>query len=608
MNEGVDPNEIAILYKEHRDAEELIEMLSRLKIPYKLEIGGNVLDDPEIKKLINYLKILSFGKPDDLLFFEVLHYDFFKIKPLDIYKISRMASETRKSIVDIILTEKKLPNPVNKFMEILLSCQHFAQNNTFAATFEHILNTSGFLNYLLKKEDSVYHLNRLQILYSEIKKLNIHQKDLNIDSFLKYLDNLETNDLIIKDKEIESDFTGVNLMTAHKAKGLEFEVVFVIKTIDKHWGNTLRRELIKLPSGILSIQKNDEDFSQEEERRLFYVALTRAKKFIFITYAQNYDENEENSRFSIPSIFIGELPENKLTIIDSKVYEKEAIKYLKLIFDKNLAKPNKELKEFIKKIVQDFILSSTSFNSYLSCPKQFFYDHIIKVPKAKDFNQSYGTAVHKALENLFLIYMRDNKLPTKKQFISFFIEALNNEILTKPEIKRAQVSGSNVLEKYYDYYLDKIIKKGPPFSCEYNFRSHNVRFNNIPITGKIDKIEVIDPVGKIVKITDYKTSRPKSLNELLGKTKTKDLQYLYQAFFYKLLAESDPQFSWKIGEIEFDFVMPDNSKFKKIIVPIDQKEYEKFKDLLTKTYQQIQSLKFDLNSKNCNKCDFENIC
>lgn len=616
IKKETDPNEIAVLYKEHRDVENLVEMLAKLNIPYRLEIGGNILEDEEIKKVLNILRAMDFRTTNDSLLFEVMHYPFFNLLPIDIFKITRHASESYKKVLDIISGNLKQlglkkPKLVQKFFETLLNLENFSKNNTFTSTFEHIINSTGYLDYLLKLPDSVHHLNRLQILFSEIKKINTHQKSLNIKSFLKYLDDLTENDLVIKDTEVESDFSGVNLMTAHKAKGLEFENVFLIKLIDKHWGNKTKRELIKLPSGILSIQNNQDDLNDEEERRLFYVGLTRAKKNIYLTYATNYGEADV-SRFTIPSKFLTELPIKNLIKLDTAKLEKDFSNKLELSFAEKIWRPGKELKDFIKSIIKKFSLSATSFNSYITCPRQFFLDHIIRVPKAKDFNQSYGTAVHKALENLFLIQIRDGKIPSKLNFIHFFVKALDDEILTSTEYERAKHDGAEVLEKYYEYHKDEMTRKGPPISCEYNFKSHNVHFGAVPITGKIDKIEMIDSIGNFVRIVDYKTSKPKTINELLGQTKNADKSYLYQAFFYKLLAEVDPLFKWKIKEIEFDFIQPDKGKFKKVKIPIDEKEYEKFKELILKTYSDIIKMDFSSNKKACvgkyGQCEYINLC
>jgi hypothetical protein len=117
-----------------------------------------------------------------------------------------------------------------------------------------------------------------------------------------------------------------------------------------------------------------------------------------------------------------------------------------------------------------------------------------------------------------------------------------------------------------------------------------------------------------VRIIDYKTSKPKTLNQLLGKTKNSDKDELYQAMFYRLLSEEDPQFPWKIKEIVFDFISEDSGIFKKIVLPIDEQEYKNFKEIVKETYDKIKKQEFDpiLNDDVCKKynrtCEYLNIC
>ena len=283
-------------------------------------------------------------------------------------------------------------------------------------------------------------------------------------------------------------------------------------------------------------------------------------------------------------------------------------------FAPKLWKPHKALKEFLADILKDFYLSPTALNNYLNCPQLFYYNHLLRVPQVKTFSQSYGTAIHKALEQFMRKFQRDFELPKKEDLINFYEKALDAEILSEADFKRAISIGDNHLKSYYDFNKTDWKKSGPPLNVEYNFGSHNVHFGHIPITGKIDKIEMLDSIGNKVKITDYKTKQPISLNQILGKTKSKETDELYQTFFYKLLAENDPQFKWTVSQIEFDFLSPKNGKFIKINVPIDEKQYADFKELVKKTYDDILKLKFDQTSdkstcqKFNKKCDYFDLC
>jgi len=624
ISKNVDPNEIAILYKEHRDAEEIVDFLSKMNIPYIIEVGGNILEDPEIDKIITYLKALNFGvkEADNQLLLEILHYPFFGISPLDIYKIIVEANKSRKNLFDVISSNKIIdsleldePKAVKEFVKTFLECRNIANNAAFAHSFEDIINSTGYLNYLLSLNESVHHLNRLQTLFDEIKKVNTKNKHLKLTGFLEYIELLQENNISIKQRELSANYKGVRLMTAHKSKGLEFQYVFLTHCTDKHWGNKTKKELIKLPNSILKtkgldgLSKEEED--NEEERRLFYVALTRSKIHILLTYATSYGE-ADNLSLAIPSKFISEIPEKLFHRIDVKKYEDQYDERLKLTFGKKKWEPSEALGHFLEHIIHEFRLSPTALNSYLECPQRFFYDNILRVPKTKDFTQGYGTAVHKALELLFKKYRRDFVLPSKTDFLHDFIEALEDEIFTTEERKRAEEYGNQILASYYDFYSKEWQSKGMPLSCEYDFSRHDVHYNDIPITGKIDRIDLIDRLSNKVRIIDYKTSSPKSLNFILGNTKERDTKLMYQAYFYRLLSEADPLFQWEVQEIEFDFISPDKDKFRHVTLPIDEKEYLEFKNTVEDVYDKIINLKFHLEEQVCKKgsgnCAYYNIC
>lgn len=609
IKNGVDPSEIACIYKEHRDGVNLAEMMAKNKIPFAQNIAQNILFDIDINKIINLLRIIADPNGDKM--FETMHYPFLKIEPIDIYRLSYESSRTHVNLFEKIQDLKNLklkkPKTVAKFSKLILESASNFSNMTFASAFEILINESGYLNYLLKLPDAPIKLNRLKTLFDEIKTINTRQKDLTLVDFILYIDQLLENNLELKEDPIEINAQAVRLLTAHQAKGLEFEYVFIFRLTDNHWGNKSARKLIKLPYGLLAIQETSDD-NDEEERRLFYVALTRAKKYISISYADLYGEA---ASANMPSKFLAELPLQFTSNINPSKYESTYTKRLKLTLSVSTWHPDKELKNYLTEIAEKFILSATSFNNYLNCPQSFFYNQFLHVPKVKNFSAAYGSAVHMALELFFKKKIKELKLPSKEFFIESFYEGLKKEILTLKDEKRARTLGKKILSEYYDFYVMDWAAR-VPIATEFNFKYHNVHFGQIPITGKIDKIEIIDKIGKSVRIIDYKTTSPKSLNYLLGQTRDQDFSYLYQAFFYKLLAENDPLFNWKITEVVFDFITPTNGKFVKVTLPIDPELYKDFLKLVEATYKNILDLKFDLNRDACKnsqfKCEYLNLC
>lgn len=609
LRKGVLASEIACIYKEHKDGNDLADLLSKANIAFSQNSSENVLNDPDIIRIIDFLTVVDNPYNSEKLF-EIMNFSFLGLNQLDVYRATNLASQQRRDLFDI-LTSKNLKfnnrKKINNLVKLILGSLTDFHNTTFSQAFENLINDSGYLDYLLSLSDAPIKLNRLKSFFDEIKIINSKNKKLNLKAFLQLMNDLQENNLKIAEEPMDVNLNSVKLLTAHQAKGLEFEYVFIMHLTDNRWGNKNKRQLIKLPSGLLKNQTTTEE-NEEEERRLFYVALTRAKKSIFLTFAEHY---RENAAQELPTKFISEIPQKFISKIKTDSLEKQFIHRLTASLKPKIWHPAKDMKIFLSELAQKYILNATALNAYLLCPKNFFFDQFLRVPKVKNYNLAYGSAAHFALERLFKKQKQDLKMPSKKYFLRMFIKGLDKEILSDRDIEQAVAQAKNYLSKYYDFYSDTWVKS-IPLALEYNFGFHNVHFETIPINGKIDKIELLDKSGKQVKIIDYKTSSPKSLNHLLGKTQEKDTSFLYQAYFYKLLAENDPLFEWQIKEVEFDFLTPVDDKFKKVIIPIDKNDYDKFKETVKEVYTKIQKLDFTPETKSCNhhscECIYKNFC
>ena len=139
------------------------------------------------------------------------------------------------------------------------------------------------------------------------------QKNYTLDDFFAYLDLMEEHDIAIRGKDAVRLPGRVRLMTAHGSKGLEFDYVFIMNAVDRKWGGRSRKESIKLPTkiyraGAAGDDIEDETIDDADERNVFYVALTRARKEVFVTMAKV----DRSAREQLPTQFIAALKENVL--------------------------------------------------------------------------------------------------------------------------------------------------------------------------------------------------------------------------------------------------------------------------------------------------------
>ena len=607
---GADLSEIAVFYRRNRDVTELIRFFEKLGIKYEITGGGNLLDDIQIQKIISLLKVIN-NPRDDIEFFRMLNLDFLDIEREDIFKLTSLAHKKKKRYAEIVrdvalLKESNLKNivKISNLSVLLDQWTGYNSNLIFGEFFEKVINESGFMEYLLKRED-VRELNRIKTFFNQIKEFNRGDHHLRLKSFLEILDLMEEYSIQMEEGHISTGDSSVKLMTAHKAKGLEFDHVFIFKSISSAWEKYRGgRNDIKLPANIFAMQDLDESLEEEDERRLFYVALTRAKKQAYITYAKKYEKGSGKMREESPSVFVAEISDKSLKF-DTQKYKEEVSERLKLY----LAPPAPEsysegLQSYLKELLKDYVLSVTALNNYLNCPRKFLYQNILKVPRVKVKYMSFGTAVHFALQEFFEAFKREKISPSLDFLLSAFEAGLKKEVLEPSDYEESLEKGKKMLTEYLQYHKNNL--KIPLFN-EYNFISHKIIFDGIPLTGKADRIDMIDEKLSTVNVVDYKTGAAKTENQIRGLTEDATSDNYRQLVFYKLLAELDRWFKWKVVSCELDFVGEPNRKFQTSIM---QADIDGLKQEIKTAYQAMQDLKFDkiVKGKICSKCEFYNVC
>jgi len=588
IDKKIPAEEIAVLFRENKDSRQIAEALARSGIPFAVESDENILEDSEIKKLnVLFEAIENFANPADMA--KALHLDFFGIEPIDIYKS---------------LNAKAISAPsVEKIYKKIGDWKKLNYNVNFAEFFETVAKESGFIADLLKKTNYPEKISKLNSLFREVKKHVFADHKYNLSDYLKELKILSEHSIPIKTK-LPAAFDAVRLMTAHKAKGLEFDYVFIFGARDKHWGNKRDTSLFKLP--IATLTKLDFSERNEDERRLFYMALTRARKEVFITYPAISDDGREY----VPSQFISEIHPD----LKEEIYGSGTSIDLDISLIKNKVSVPLDEKVFIRDLFLQRGLSPTSLNNYLRCPWQFFYSNLLRLPQTPRLSQIYGTAKHAALQYLFenltnrtFNVRLDIKCP--RTLTEKFIDELKKFPISKNEFEHLAQKGKTSLKAYYDFYKNDL-----RLNTINEFKVKGVDFGageeKIKLTGKLDKIE-IDSKNKSATVTDYKTSKPKSQNWILGNTKNSKGDYFRQLVFYKLLLDSLPhkKFNMEMGII--DFTEPDDQKqFKKETFEISADDVKNLRELITQTADEILNLKFwnsGCGKKDCEFCGLRQL-
>lgn len=612
----VQPEEIAVLYRDNKDAAPLARTLEKEKVPFNIESDQDVLGDHEIKKLIRILRAVEqFGNDPALA--EALHVDFLGIEPMDIYKLTsfafkhRTAAGERVKLYDVLMSEalvkqagltEKGQKAALAFFHNLSAWKRAAKNSGAADAFEMIVRDSGFLAAVLQNASATEKLAKLHALFDLLKSFIERQKNYTLEDFFTYLDLMEEHGVAVKSTETMRLSGRVRLMTAHRAKGLEFDYVFIMNAVDRKWGSRFRRESIRLPDAIYKavaeVDEGDDDARDADERNVFYVALTRARKEVFVTMSKTDREGKEQ----LPTQFIAELKPNILAPLDAQVYEKDFVAHRGEIEFAAPApkKPELKDKEFLNALFDAQGLSVTALNNYLECPWHYFYVNLVRIPEAPNKHLSFGNATHAALKSYFDAFGAGKKMSaaeSKAYLAARFEAALAHEPLKTSDYEEALEKGRVALPKFYDEY-----HAGWSAKAVNEERINGVEtakeYGSVKINGMLDRIEFLESAAapgldkrSKVRVIDYKTGKPKSRNEIEGNTKSSDGNYKRQLVFYKLLLDKEGKHDMQEGVIQF--IEPnERGKFVREAFEVTGGEVKVLEKLIADVAQEIRDLSF----------------
>ncbi|MDD4135476.1 MAG: ATP-dependent DNA helicase [Candidatus Shapirobacteria bacterium] len=588
IKSGIKPSEIAVLFRNNSDINDLLPYLSQLKIKYLRSDSIDIFQSIPIQQLVSLFQYLI-NPTDNETLGKILSFDFLDIKSSDLYNLYLHTYQTKESLFEIIGNKNKLIDlkisassiiKLNNFYFRVAKFQKFLANKPLPDIFNFVIRKFKFLSYILRHRD-IETLKQLNTLYSHLKNsLNIEKIDLK--TWVEGILLLQENKLELKSPPLIDDLeNSIKLMTVHKSKGLEFEHVFLIKVLSGKWDNSASRSLIKLPLGISktdALQIDNKDI--EEDRRLFYVALTRAKNQIYISYPKFNDSGKEQ----LHSVFINEINDE---LIDKKSSDSQTeSESLRLFFTpQNPTLISKSLSSYIKNYLDTtYKFNITHLNSYEKCPLCFFFKNILHLPASKTSSLSFGTSVHGALSYLYTSLKKDKNLISLEKFLDVFKQNLDRESVDQKNYRDLLDKGREVLTKYYENYKNDFT--GNYFS-ERDFKFYGARLNNIPITGKIDLLDVINK--NEANVIDFKTGRPDNKYKELSP----DGDYFRQLVFYKILCQQSKGFPYKINQGTVDFIETDSKdKFVRKTFSLTQDDVDNLTVLIKDTFQKISELKF----------------
>jgi DNA helicase II / ATP-dependent DNA helicase PcrA len=637
---GTEPKHIAIIYKEHKYGEELAKYFNLKNIPYYSKRSMNLFDIPLAKKIIHVLYYLAtehdIPYSGDEMLFELLHFDWFGISPIDIAKVTievanaKWQKENKIESIRQLLVDKATQQPKDLFdmgtlkpelKNVILAIEQLLKdvpNTTLQNLFQNVLNELGVLHYIMNSTEKHWNLQILTALFDLVKEETHRNPSMSLQEFVTMLQTMQQEDLKLPLYQIHGNDKGVSLLTCHGSKGLEFTYVFVVGVNAHFWEKKRNRADAYNLSKYLQLNDThpEEDhpgfnIELEELRRLFYVAVTRAEQELQLSYFNYKNDGKEVE----PSMFIAEINENQeLPVHHIKTNDTLLNEYTILELGKEV-KPTIEQMEddMIARSLEKFSMNVTALNAYLNCPLAFYYKNLIRIPSPKNESTEFGSSVHYALDQLFKKMLdsgtghTDRKFPSKAIFINDFEWYMkkHRESFTKEQFKKRMEYGPIILSAYYDKYVDNFEKV-----VSVERRISKVVVKGVPLKGAIDKLEFD---GKLVNVVDYKTGdyeKAKKIKKQFDPPNEKNENggdYWRQAVFYKILIDNYELKDWKVISTEFDFIEPNNQKeyFREKIV-ITPEDITTVTHQIESVWQKIQNREFytGCGKEDCHWCNF----
>lgn len=520
--ESLDFKDFAILLRANGHSEPFVKALERAGLPFQFLGPGVLFHHEKIKDLIAYLKVL-YNFTDSLSLYRVLSMDVWHLSQRDLVicmseskKSNVSLFETLEKITDIPSIPETAKDTLQNFVTMVHGHLELIPKETAGQILFRFLEESGLFKKIVDYDSTGGEEEAKNIMkfFDRLKTFESSHRDASVAAVVDYLDLATSLGESPLAAQVDwSENNAVNLLTVHSAKGLEFPVVFLVNLVEGRFPSRDRSETIPLPTELVKEILPEGDYHLQEERRLFYVAMTRAKSHLFFSASNFYGDGKRERKISpfVPESLGPDFVSEKTS------HQPSGEKQLSLGQWKKTGttglKP--DAPALTHKV--DF-LSYSSIDTFKLCPLHYKIRNILKIPAPMTAAQSMGNSVHLALKEFCQLKI-DGELKGVSQkaktetILKVLTQVWSHEGF---EGKVHEKESWNKAEKFLTQYLESDLEtKGQPLMVEKAFSFYPDK--SLKVIGKIDRVD--DLGGGKIEIIDYKTGKPPTKSEL-----NKDLQ------------------------------------------------------------------------------------
>ncbi len=570
--------DFAILARANNHLDAFIFALRKYSLPYQLVGNRGLYDREEVRDILALLKVIV-NVNDPISLYRVLNISTFEISNEEIAKILSDTKFKKLDMWDVI--KRSIDTKIISLYEKISQYQQLITDKTPVELVHELVTDIGYIKQFVAEEtvENQLSIRNLNLFLDRVKKFELaYRADTKeIPTIVNFLDYIE---LMIEagenpaQAEIE-DIDTINLLTVHASKGLEFPVVFMINLVGDRFPTRDRKEEIEIPDNLIKESLPVGNSHLQEERRLFYVGMTRAQKYLYLTAAKNYG----GKRDKVLSGYVTETG-----IKPKELEEVNTRKAQDSLFGVSSEFRSPEAKQLGKHTPNN--LSYSKISDYKTCPLLYRYKYVLYVPTPPNHALSFGITIHDTLRDFHSAQLAKENV-TLTELLQMYEK--NWQPLGYPDKKHREIrfeSGKQLLAKYYENNKQLAVM---PVALEQSF---NIKIGGIKFFGRIDRIDPLADGG--VEIIDYKTGQAKTQKEVDA-----DDQVAFYAIAVKEALHLEPK------KMSLYFV----EQGEKVTTTRTQAQLEKKRADVVKVIKEMQSGNFEATpGKHCSWCDFRAIC
>jgi len=624
-------SDIAIFVRANAHADSFIQALRNRGVLYKLGGSRGLYFREEIRNIIAFLRILI-DYSDEISMYRLMSMPIWRLTPREYLEINKRARLNKRTLFeeleslwgiklgegDVKEQDEKINNIKNEELTKILPPKAIAgignlleridiairkvkDNRPVLEILYDFVTESDYIKSFMEEEsnENLFAVKNINKFFELVKTYEKDNPESNIYEYVDFLNySIEIGESPLVDQVDMDELNAVNIMTVHGSKGLEFPVVFLVNLVAERFPSRNRADAIPIPEELIKetmpYEISDSELNIQEERRLFYVGATRAKEKLFLSAAYFYGDGKRKKK---PSIFLNEILERDV----EEEFSNTEIDNLMGNESKMTIVENDDFETIIgdpKKLGLAKRFSYSQLKIYETCPRQYEYAYVLRVPQKPSPALSFGTTVHNTLKDFYSL-LRQSKgglegitdVPTKEELLELYEKhwvSTGYESSKQEEERRKE--GVEIIKNYYDNLFSK---DESPMRLEESFDIH---VGSTVFVGKIDRIDFVRKNGDIteVKIVDYKTGKEKE---------AKDVKDDLQLPLYALFAEQ--KLGLKVVKAEYIYV----ETGKRLEVDISSERRELAKEKLVEIIDLVKEGKFaPTPGFLCRYCDYNSIC